>query len=450
MTSDTIFALSSAPGRAALSVVRLSGPAAGEALQAMTGRRLPEPRRGVLSRVRDPESDETLDYALVLWFPGPKSETGEDIAELQLHGAPSVVAAVLQALGRLPGLRPAEAGEFTRRAFLNGRMDLTAVEGLADLIAAETALQRRQALLQAGGALARRAAEWRARLLRQLAELEAVIDFPEEDLPPEAAAALGEESAAVAREMEVAVAGAARGERLRQGLRVVLLGPPNAGKSTLLNALAGRDAAIVAETPGTTRDVLEVALDLGGVPVTLVDTAGLRAAAADAVEAEGMRRSRLQAEAGDILLWLEDGSAPPEREAAGLLPEAGVLTGAGGSALLRVATKADRPDFMDRPVDLIISVRTGRGLSDLESRLRSLAEGLLWSGAGAAPLVTRERQRAAVAEAAAALRRLPTAAGPELQAEELRAALQALGRLVGRVDVEDLLEVIFRDFCIGK
>ncbi len=339
---DSIFALSSAPGRAAVAVVRISGPAAGAALAAMTGRDLPPPRRGVLRRVRDPLDEETLDHALVLWIPGPGSETGEDVAELQLHGAPSVVAGVLQALGRLPGLRPAEAGEFTRRAFDNGRIDLTAVEGLADLIAAETAVQRRQALQQAGGALGRQAEAWQERLLRLLASLEAVIDFPDEDLPADAAAGLAGACAALAGEMAAALAGAARGERLRQGLRVVLLGPPNAGKSTLLNALAGRDAAIVAATPGTTRDVLELSLDLAGLPVTLVDTAGLRAASDDAVELEGMRRSRLQAAAGDILLWLEDGCRPPPAVTPAVLDELAAAALRGGRDGRQTGSSGDK------------------------------------------------------------------------------------------------------------
>jgi len=439
LPADTIFALSSAPGRAAVAVVRISGPAAGAALLALTGRPLPEARRARLGRIVDPASGEALDGALLLWFPAPGSETGEDVAELQPHGAPAVVEALLDALARLPGLRLAEPGEFTRRAFLNGKLDLTAVEGLADLIAAETALQRRQALAQAGGALQRRAAEWRGRLLAALAELEAAIDFPDEDLPPEAARRVPATAAAVAGEMRAALAEAGKGERLRRGLRVALLGAPNAGKSTLLNALARRDAAIVAPTPGTTRDVLEVPLDLGGLPVTLVDTAGLRHGSDDPVEAEGMRRSLLQAEAADLRLLLLDRSAPAEPP---------VLPGEG--RLLTVATKTDLPRVMEDKTDLSVCAYNTDSLVQFESALQREAERLLWAGGGPAPLVTRLRQRQALEQAATALERLAAAQGAELAAEELRLALRGLGRLVGQVDVEELLDTIFREFCIGK
>ena len=440
--AETIFALSSAPGRAAVAVVRLAGPAAGPALAALLGGRLPEPRRAALRKLRDPADGELLDAALVLWLPGPGTETGEDMAELQLHGAPSVVAGVLEVLGRQPGLRMAEPGEFTRRAFDNGRLDLTAVEGLADLIAAETALQRRQALAVAGGALSRRLEAWRGRLAGALARLEASIDFPDEDLPEGLGAESLVELAAVGDEIAEALAGAERGERLRQGLRVVLVGAPNAGKSSLLNALARRPVAIVAPTPGTTRDALEVHLDLAGLPVTLVDTAGLRAGAEDPVELEGMRRAREQASQADLVLYLVDrscayGAGPPD-------------LGVDRAVCLTVGTKHDLPPGNDLKTDLSVSSTTGEGLERLLEVLAARLRGRVWSDAAPAPLVTRARQRAALQETLAALRRAATAGAVELAAEDLRLALRGLGRVAGRVDVEELLDRIFRDFCIGK
>src|ERR687897_710842 len=296
-TRDIIFPLS--PGRppAAIAVVRISGPHARLALEALSGR-LPQPRQASLARLRDPESGENLDEALALWFPSPRSETGEDMAELQLHGGRAVIAAVLAALGRLPGFRPAEAGEFTRRAFENGRLDLTAVEGLADLIYAETEAQRRQAYRQLNGLLGDRAETWRKRLIEALALVEARIDFSDEaDVPEELVGPALKIAAELAAEMAAALAGAARGERLRDGLVVAIAGPPNAGKSTLLNRIARREAAIVSPIAGTTRDVIEVHLDLDGYPVTVLDTAGIRESD-DPVEQEGVRRARGPASAG--------------------------------------------------------------------------------------------------------------------------------------------------------
>ena len=312
---DTIFALSSGRGPAAIAVVRISGPRAGEALKALTGK-LPAPREAALARVRDPQTKETIDQALILWFPGPNSETGEDTAELQLHGGRAVIAATLAALARLPGLRPAEAGEFTRRAFENGKLDLTAVEGLADLVAAETQGQRRQALRQLQGALGNRAESWRQRLIKALALVEARIDFSDEaDVPEDLLAP----ALAIARELEgeiaAALADGGRGERLREGLTVAIAGPPNAGKSTLLNRLAKREAAIVSPYAGTTRDVIEVHLDLGGWPVTLLDTAGIRETG-DPVEMEGVRRARERAQGADLVLWVVDAGEADAKNAA--------------------------------------------------------------------------------------------------------------------------------------
>ena len=316
---DTIFALSSGRPPAAIAVVRISGPRAGEALKALTGK-IPKPRQAAFARVRDPSSGETIDEALALWFPGPNSETGEDTAELQLHGGRAVIAATLAALARLEGLRPAEAGEFTRRAFENGKLDLTAVEGLADLVMAETEGQRRQAYRQLSGALGNRAEAWREKLIKALALVEARIDFSDEaDVPAD----LLHPALAFARELEGEIAAALaddrRGERLREGLVVAIAGPPNAGKSTLLNRIARREAAIVSPYAGTTRDVIEVHLDLNGWPVTLLDTAGIRATD-DPVEMEGVRRARERAGAADLVLWVVDAAGQGDDEKPGAMP----------------------------------------------------------------------------------------------------------------------------------
>src|SRR5215472_2964589 len=298
MDADTIFAVASGAGQAAIAVMRLSGPASRAALTALCGR-VPPPRRASLRRLRDRDGAE-LDQAMVVWLPGPGSYTGEDAAELFLHGGRAVIDGVAEALVRL-GARPAEAGEFTRRAFLNGRMDLTEAEAVHDLVAAETAAQRRQALRQLDGALGSIYRGWAERLRLLLAQQEALIDFPDEDLPPEVEAAVVEELAALEAEVGAHMNDGRRGERLREGLVFAVTGPPNVGKSSLVNALAGRDVAIVSATPGTTRDALETRVVLGGVPITLVDTAGLRESE-DAIEAEGVRRARARAAEADLVI----------------------------------------------------------------------------------------------------------------------------------------------------
>src|SRR5580692_10812107 len=330
---STIFALSSGRPPAAIGVVRLSGPNARVALEKLTGR-LPEPRMATLVRVRDPANGEPIDEALALWFPGPRSETGEDVAELQLHGGPAVIAGVLEALGAIPGCRLAEPGEFTRRAFESGRLDLTAVEGLGDLIAAETPAQRRQAFRQLKGLIGDRAEAWRRTLIEALALVEARIDFADEGDVPEDL--VGPALASVTRlrdEIAAALADGRRGERLRDGIVIAIAGPPNAGKSTLLNRLARREAAIVSPFPGTTRDVIEVHMDLDGYPATLLDTAGLRQSD-DPVEREGVRRAEERAQSADLVLWVTDVSA--DGGAAGDKPKY-----AAGSDVWVVANKAD-------------------------------------------------------------------------------------------------------------
>jgi tRNA modification GTPase len=449
---DTIFALSSGRPPAAIAVIRVSGPHAGAALQAVIGR-LPQPRHATFARVRDPVRAEVIDEGLALWFPGPNSETGEDVAELQIHGGRAVIAATLSALGKLPGLRPAEAGEFTRRAFENGRIDLPAVEGLADLVAAETEAQRRQAYQHLRGLLGERAETWRQRLIEALALVEAGIDFSdEEDVPKAAMAQALALVAPLAEEIGRACTGG--GERLREGLRVAIAGPPNAGKSTLFNRLARREAAIVSPFPGTTRDVLELHLDLGGYPVTVLDTAGIRESE-DPVEREGVRRASEQALAADLVLWVVDATEARWREPCRTW---GTIQVPPGTAVWVVVNKIDLLPQAQRslaragdgePVRLI-SGATGEGVDELISALTQFCEEYFPAEPA---LVTRARQRARLHETVLALRGAQAAAAEgreEIVAEQLRLATRALGKLLGRVDVEDILDVIFRDFCIGK
>lgn len=430
--SGPIFALASGAGRAAVGVMRISGPGTGALLAALAGP-LPEARRASLRTLR--HAGEALDRALVLWCPGPASYTGEDLAELHLHGGPAVIAAVGEALVAL-GARPAEPGEFTRRAFLHGRLDLTEAEGIADLIAAETEAQRRQALRQASGALAARVEGWADRLAALLARAEAFLEFEEEDLPTDLDSRVAEEVAALRAEMAAELAAAPRAERLREGVAVAILGPPNAGKSSLLNALAGREAAIVSARAGTTRDVIEVRLVLAGVPVTLADTAGLRETA-DEIEAEGVRRALARAEAADLRLLVVPAGEAPDAATAGLV----------GPDALRVASKADLGGAAP-PGAFAVSVVTGEGMEALRAALER--EVAARAGLAAAAGLTRPRHRAAVGEAVAALGRHREAPLPELRAEALREALAALGRLTGRFGVEEILDRIFAEFCIGK
>jgi len=562
---DTIYALSSGRLPAAIAVVRVSGPRAGDALKALAGR-LPEPRKAMLTRLRHPQTGDVLDEALALWFPGPKSETGEDTVELQLHGGRAVVAATFAALASLDGLRMAEAGEFTRRAFENGQLDLTRVEGLADLVYAESDAQRRQALRQLRGLLGDRAEGWRQRLIEALALLEAQIDFPDEDDVPQdltaRALALGR---SLRDEIAGVLDGARRGERLREGFVVAISGPPNVGKSSLLNRLARREAAIVSPFAGTTRDVIEVHLDLDGYPVVLLDTAGIRDSD-DPVEQEGIRRARARAAEADLVLWMSDaaeaahgssdgppdaaagastgagaagaavsggpeGRGPHSADAAisggtGLMgrvagangaPQAAavdVSRGAAGDASRAGSSEANQavaasasPSGLDNgglraaDADTATGIRgrsadgntatagprelwrvfnkadllTRNEIENLNHRLSNLDNSFMISslredgvglllealarriaaffGAAEVAMVTRERQRLLLQETVGHLDHALEGSGgkaEELVAEDLRLAARALGRLVGRVDVEDLLDAIFRDFCIGK
>jgi tRNA modification GTPase len=425
---ETIFALASGAGRSAVAVLRISGPASRDLLAHLC-RTVPIPRRASVRRLRDTTGAE-LDRAVVLWLPGPGSYTGEDSAELHLHGGTAVLEGVAAALVAL-GARPAEAGEFTRRAFLNGRLGLLEAEAIADLVAAESSAQRAQALRQLRGELGSLFNGWADRLRRLMAYQEALIDFPDEDLPPEVDAALSAGIADLAAEIGAYIADDRRGERVREGLTFVVVGPPNVGKSSLINALAGRDVAIVSDQPGTTRDALEARVVLAGVPATLVDTAGLRSAA-DPVEAEGVRRARARAENADLSLAVEACGAPRVSVA---------------GRVLRIVNKIDLGGTV--PDDAIgVSALTGAGMPRLRACLDAAAAELTAS-AGPPPL-TRHRHRAALAEAETRLRAALQAPLPELQAEDLRLALRAFGRVTGSVGVEDILDTLFSSFCIGK
>ena len=446
--NDTIFAPATAAGRAALAVVRISGPDAARALRALAGR-LPRARRASFRRLCGAEG-ERLDEALVLWFPAPRSYTGEDVAELQLHGGPAVVGQVTVALGAL-GLRLAEPGEFTRRAFEAGRLDLDQAEAVADLIDAESQAQATQALDQLAGALGARYAAWRGALAEALAYLEAAVDFPDEEVPADVAARATPAIERLTVELAAALGDARRGERVREGYRIALVGAPNAGKSQLLNALIAREAAIVTPTPGTTRDVIEVPLVLAGYKALVADMAGLRSAS-EAIEAEGVRRARAWAGDADLRLWVADGAASDGawREALGAVA-AGDLVVLNKSDLpagcdaARVAAAANDAGL----ACVSLSALTGEGVATLKAKL---AERIVADLAGSDfPAVTRARHGRLLAEALDHLRRAQAGLDtPELAAEDLRLAARALERITGRIGADDILGVIFASFCIGK
>ena len=436
MISETIFAVASGAGKAGVAMLRLSGPATRRALESIATP-LPAPRRASLRLLRAADG-AVLDQALVLWFPAPASFTGEDCGELHLHGGRAVVAIVLQHLDAMAGLRPAEPGEFTRRAFLNGRIDLAQAEGLADLIDSETEWQRRQAVAQFERGLSIKVEAWRRALLGALALVEAEIDFvDEEDVPPSTLAAVRALVAPVIAELQTALAHGKAAEVIRDGYTVLIAGPPNAGKSSLLNKIARRDVAIVSEFAGTTRDIIEVRIDLGGLPIVLVDSAGMRETS-DPVEREGVARARARARDADMVLWLaEVGQAfatPP-------LPSE-------GQRLLRIATKIDRDGVVPPGADHGISVASGEGVDGLLALLRQGAESGL-PPAGTAVL-TRSRHRQACAMAETALGGAMADKPVELVAEDLRVAVRALGSIIGSVDVEEVLGEIFSRFCVGK
>ena len=439
---DTVFAPSTAPGLGAVAVIRLSGPGAVEAYGRLAGRAPDQARHLRLESLRDPTSGEVLDRALAVWFPAPRSFSGEDVVELHIHGGRATVRSVMDALAALPGLRVADPGEFTLRAFRNGRMDLTAAEGLADLVAADTTAQRRQALAQMDGALERLYESWRSRLIDAMGLLEATIDFSDQDIPD----GLHDAVAATVDDLKMEIAGhlddKGRGEALRDGVQVAIIGPPNVGKSSLLNLLAGREAAIVAETAGTTRDVIEVRMDLAGYAVVVADTAGLRESD-DSVEREGVRRALDRAARSDLKLLVYEAADP---SLAHVLRPGGLDENS-----LVVMNKIDLHDppgtAKGHPAALPVSVRTGAGIDCL---LKRLGEAVAERCAGEGTALTRARHRRSIVDCAAALERFAVGEAPETAAEELRLAARALGRITGRVDVDDVLDRIFGRFCIGK
>jgi tRNA modification GTPase len=444
---DTIVAPASGAGHAAIAVIRLSGPRTRAVLDAICGG-APPPRHAALRDIGPPQHS-VIDRGLVLWFPGPASFTGEDMAELHVHGSRAVIRAVIDAVMLLDGTRLAEPGEFARRAFENGKLDLTEIEGLADLVNAETEAQRRQALAQSEGSLRTLFEGWRDELLRAQALVEAGLDFADEG---DVIADVGVKADTIVANLRTAIArhlAERGGELLRDGLRVVIAGPPNAGKSSLLNALAKRDVAIVSDEAGTTRDVIEVHLDLGGVPVMLIDTAGLREVEGK-VEAEGISRALARAGDADLVLWLVDATAPQWNAPAGLVPDKSGQIRA-KPAPIAVLSKIDLAAGAGAGRDCLrVSAKTGEGLGQLVDVLAEQASIAIGAGVGS-PLLTRARHRLELEAADAALERFgDRSLSPELKAEELRLAGNHLGRLIGRIDVEEVLGAIFAEFCIGK
>ena len=487
MSNDqTIFAPASAAGKAGVTVFRISGKEAQRVITDLCMPHvLPAPRFAALRDIKHPKSGEVIDRALVLFFPAPHSFTGEDVVEFHTHGGRAITNAVIDALSALTHFRLAEAGEFTRRAFENGKMDLTEAEAIADLIHAETETQRKQALRQLDGALGRIYEDWRARLARSLAYMEAAIDFSDEELPPDMLEKQSTVLCALREEIAAHLNDNHRGERLREGFAIAILGAPNAGKSSLLNALARREVAIVSPTAGTTRDVVEVHLDIGGYPVMLADTAGLRETS-DAIESEGVRRAQARAQQVDLKLLVFDGTLWPHKDAAtsmlidsealivvnkaDLIPTArspkltkSLVSAATGAAAAYAAEGhkfcSEHPKeskFMTLGMSatnaaegaLALSALTGEGIDALLERLGQEIK-QRFDSQGVPPL-TRARHRAALQEAVDHLDRALQAPMADLRAEDVRLAMRALGRITGRVDVEDLLDIIFRDFCIGK
>lgn len=449
---DTIFALSSGQGTAGVAVVRLSGSAAIVALSALTGGKVPEARRAAVRLLVDPQSSVRLDQALVIVFPGPGSFTGEDVVELHLHGGRAVVEGVLAALGNIDGLRPAEAGEFSRRAFDNGKLDLTEAEGLNDLIHAQTAAQREQALRQMDGELRTLYDGWRAQLLSHLAHLEADIDFPDEDLPDGVSGAVLSDILVVRRKILLHIDEGRRGRLLRDGFRIVILGEPNTGKSTLLNAIARADVAIVSEEAGTTRDTIEIQLDLGGFPVRLIDTAGVRDSDGT-IEREGIRRALSKAQDADLRLVLVRADTWPT------VPQS-MRKWIDGDAIV-VVTQSDRVPGdqmfhvehmagLDAKGVVTLSAKTGKGINGLTTTLERVVEERM--SPREIPALTRLRHQQALEAAADHLKRFEQNAGQDavLAAEDVRMAVRAIGSITGRVGVEDMLDIVFSDFCIGK
>ncbi len=442
--SDTIYALSTPPGRSGVAVIRVSGPQAWDSLGALTDKNI-APRQAALCALKHPVSREIIDHALVLGFKTPQSFTGEDIIEYHAHGGRAVIGGLLSALSAQPHHRMAEPGEFTRRAFENGKMDLTEAEAIADLIDAETQIQKSQALAQMGGALSTLYTEWTAQLTTMLAHMEAELEFPDEDLPEDITQTMRPRVQALIDALSDHLNDNRRGERLRDGLQIAVIGAPNAGKSSLVNALAQRDVAIVSDIAGTTRDVIEVHLDLGGYPFILADTAGLRPdqlsnQGQDKIESEGIKRALQKAHDADIKLLMFDATASaPDKDTLALMDERTIIA-------LNKIDQGSAQFTLDNAIEL--STQTGQGIEILLEDLIKKADLLI--GRAEAPSLTRQRHRTALEETQSALEKALTVTLPELMAEDCRLAIRALGRITGKVDVEDLLDVVFGDFCIGK
>lgn len=454
--TDTIYAMSSAPGKAGVSVVRVSGDNAWTSLQKLAQlTELPNPRAALFKKLVDPQNGDILDRALIIPFKGPASFTGEDIVEYHLHGSIAVVHAFLAALGTFEGHRLADPGEFTRRAFENGKLDLTEAEAIGDLINAETEAQRIQAVAQMGGALSNLYNGWREELVKALAYVEAVIDFPDEDVPDSETAKARPAIEKIEQSLAAHLNDNNRGERLRNGIQVAIVGAPNAGKSSLTNALAQRDVAIVSPFAGTTRDIIEVHLDLAGYPVIVADTAGLRPdqitedAGHGSIESEGIRRALERAEKADVRILVFDGtSSEADKHTLTLIDDKSII----------LINKSDMSAYRGKELlqntsahecAIEVSITTGAGLDKLLAVLTEKIQNA-FSVSREIPSLTRSRHRAALEDCRAHLQNALIAELPELMAEDLRLATRSLGRIVGRVDVEDLLDVIFRDFCIGK
>lgn len=446
--ADTIFALSSGEGKAALAVVRVSGAQASRIITTLTRKALPSPRQLVVRMLWDPSRDEILDQGVVVWLPGPASFTGEDCAEFHVHGGRAVVQGLLRLLGDFDGVRLAEAGEFTRRAWANGKLDLVEVEGLADILAAQTAAQRLIAVQQLSGNSSSVYEGWRVELLNIRANLEAAVDFSDEDGVSESVEGrIDEAIRSIMSVMEEALRGSSRAEVIRTGVKVVLAGLPNTGKSSLLNVLASRDVAIVSPVAGTTRDVIEIALDLGGIPVLLTDTAGLRTETVDLIEAEGMRRSLLEVAAADVVVWVASADVPGSGDVLGdVVPDVVVV---GKSDCACELSILDRNELLKAPV-MSLSAKTGVGVAEFLVWLRSAVHERF--GLVECPVVTTSRQRNITMDSIRYLNKAlhHGSSRLELKAEEIGRAAEEIGRITGRTDVEEWLGVIFSRFCIGK
>lgn len=443
MTStDTIFALSTPPARAGVAVVRLSGPNALKALEMLGVSPAPTPRMATLSSLTHPKTGSLIDQALVLYFQGPASFTGEDVAEFHIHGSIAVYRELLEVLSTIPELRHANPGEFTHRAFLNGKMDLTAAEGLGDLIAAETVQQKSQAQKVFSGHMAAFYESLRAKMVRTLAHLEAYIDFPDEEIPPEVLTQVTNQINELTESIQNCLRDEARTRRIRDGIHVVILGAPNSGKSSLMNLLAKRDVSIVSDEAGTTRDAIEVHLDIGGFAVILIDTAGIRESN-NSIESEGIRRAKAKAESADLKIVLFDGTAEPDSESINLLD----------SQSMAIFTKSDLasnlPDVIQGHPAIAISTKSGEGVDIvLENVSREIVK--LCGDGSTMAYITRERHRILLEEATKHLREIRLDQPIEIICEELRLASVAIGKITGRIDVDELLDEIFRSFCIGK